>query len=262
MAPWPTVARPLSEPRIRRLSVILPAYEEAGRVGDSVRRVRRELGHLDSAGGLEIVVADDGSADTTAQEARAAGADQVVINKTNQGKGAAVKAGVAAATGRVVAFTDVDLAYAPAQLERLLERVEAGSPMVVGSRWSAESTNASPTTAVRKLNSRLFNLATRLTVGVWRDTQCGLKAFDARVVAPLFAAVREDGFAFDVELFLAAEAAGIEVAEVPVQLDSADGTTVRLRGQVSAVLGLWRIRKRLRRGAYRPPGGGAGDPRR
>ena len=250
------------EGRLPRLSVVLPAFEEAARVSESVQRVRRELAHLDRAGDLEIVVADDGSSDTTAREAKAAGADHVVVNRRNLGKGAAVKAGVAAATGRVIAFTDVDLAYAPAQLERFLERVEAGSPMVVGSRWSAASTNASPATSIRKLNSRLFNMATRLTVGVWRDTQCGLKAFDAQVVEPLFAAVHEDGFSFDVELFLAADAAGLEVADVPVQLDTADGTTVRLRGQISAVLGLWRIRQRKRRGAYRPSTGGAADSRR
>lgn len=235
-----------------RLSVVLPAYQEAARVGDSVMRVRRELAHVDAAGDLEIVVADDGSTDATAQQAHAAGADQVVTNQRNLGKGAAVKSGVAAATGRVVAFTDVDLAYAPAQLERLLERVEAGSSMVVGSRWSEDSTTSTEATVVRKLNSRLFNVATRLAVGVWRDTQCGFKAFDAEIVEPLFAAVREDGFSFDVELFLAAKAAGIQVAEVPVELDGADGTTVRLRGQVSAVLGLWRIRRRLRAGAYGP----------
>lgn len=238
------------EARRPRLSVVLPAFEAAARVGDSVERVRRELAHFEEAGDLQVVVADDGSTDETVREARRAGADHVVVNARNLGKGAAVKAGVAAATGRTIAFTDVDLSYPPAQIERLVERVEAGTPVVVGSRWSADSSAETPASAVRKLNSRLFNLATRLTVGVWRDTQCGLKAFDAEVAEPIFRRVRQDGFAFDVEIFLAAAALGLEVEEVPVRLEDGDGTTVHLRGQISAVTDMLRIRARLRRGGY------------
>lgn len=233
-----------------RLSVILPAFQAAGRVGESVGRVRRELHALAATGDLEIVVVDDGSTDATVDEARRAGADQVVINARNMGKGAAVKAGVAAATGRTVAFTDVDLAYAPGQIARFMEKVEAGPPMVVGSRWASDSTASARRLGMRKLNSRLFNLATRVTVGVWRDTQCGLKAFDAEAAETLFSRVRLDGFAFDVELFLAARGLGIEVAEMAVELDDRDETTVHLRGQVSAVLDLLRIRAHLRRGGY------------
>lgn len=215
-----------------------------------MRRVRRELGHLAESGELEIVVADDGSTDGTVEEARDAGADRVVVNARNLGKGATVKAGIGAATGRTVAFTDVDLAYPPGQMARLMERVEAGASMVVGSRWSTGSTASTRRLGIRKLNSRLFNVATRLAVGVWRDTQCGLKAFDATAAEAIFDRVRQDGFSFDVELFLAAEALGFEVAELPVQLDNRDETTVHLRGQVSAVLDLLRIRRRMRRGGY------------
>lgn len=235
--------------------MVLPAFEAADRVGESVERVRRELAHLHEAGDLEIVVADDGSHDGTVDVARRTGADHVVVNPRNMGKGAAVKAGVAEATGRTVAFTDVDLAYPPAQIRRLLDEVERGSRMVVGSRWAAESSASSPATAVRQLKSRLFNLATRAAVGVWRDTQCGLKAFEADAAAAIFGCVRQDGFAFDVELFLAAQALGIEVVEVPVRLDGREETTVRLGGQVSAVLDLLRIRRRLKRSGYASGGG-------
>lgn len=233
-----------------RLSVVLPAFQAAGWVGESVARVRRDLSSLVERGDLEIVVADDGSTDATVEEARQAGADRVVVNERNLGKGAAVKAGVGAATGRTIAFTDVDLAYPPAQIIRLLEKVESGAPMVVGSRWASESTAPTRRWGIRKLNSRLFNLATRLTVGVWRDTQCGLKAFDAPIAHAIFGRARQNGFAFDVELFLVADALDIEVTELPVQLDSRDETTVHLRGQVSAVVDLLRIRRRLRRGGY------------
>lgn len=224
-------------------------------MADSVARVRRELSNLDAAGDLQVVVADDGSTDETVREARRGGADYVVVNARNLGKGAAVKAGVAHARGTTIAFTDVDLSYPPAQIERLMERVEAGAAVVVGSRWATDSSASTRASGIRRLNSRLFNLATRLTVGVWRDTQCGLKAFDAAVAQQIFRRVRQDGFAFDVEIFLAAAAMGLEVEEVPVRLEGSEGTTVHVRGQVSAVTDLLRIRSRLRRGGYATPPG-------
>ena len=235
---------------------MLPAFQAEGKVGESVGRVRRELRELAEAGDLEILVADDGSTDGTVDEARRAGADQVVVNTRNLGKGAAVKAGVTAAAGRTVAFTDVDLAYRPGQLARLLDEVEGGAPIVVGSRWlfqAIEGESTSRRWGLRKLKSRMFNLATRAAVGVWRDTQCGLKAFDAEVTDAVFRRVRQDGFAFDVEIFLAAAALGIDVVEIPVELDSRDETTVRLRGEVAAVMDLMRIRAHLRRGGYSRP---------
>jgi dolichyl-phosphate beta-glucosyltransferase len=231
---------------------VLPAFEEAGRVAASVERVRRELDDLQRAGDLEIVVVDDGSADATAAEAEAAGADQVVVNPTNLGKGGAVKAGIAVARGDSVAFTDVDLAYAPAQLLRLLEAIESGADMAVGSRWLAASDNTGRVSAQRALASRVFNITSRLAVGVWRDTQCGLKAFSRSAATDLFERVSLDGFAFDVELFLAARGAGLRVREVPVTLDHASGSTVRLRGQLRVFADLWQLRRRLKAGAYSP----------
>jgi len=120
-----------------RLSVVVPAYAEADDIGATIARLRDELGGLD--GGLEIVVVDDGSPDDTAAAARASGADQVIEQRPNRGKGAAVRAGVLAATGRTVAFTDADLSYSPDQLRVLLEQVEAGWDVVVGSRRHPEA---------------------------------------------------------------------------------------------------------------------------
>ena len=89
---------------------------------------------------LEIVVVDDGSRDGTADAARRGGADQVVEQPVNRGKGAAVRAGMLAARGRTVAFTDADLSYPPDQLLRLLAEVESGWDVVVGSRRHAPDT--------------------------------------------------------------------------------------------------------------------------
>lgn len=237
--------------------MVLPAFEEAERVAESIHRVRAELSEIDRSGDLEIVVVDDGSADSTADAARQAGADVVVESARNRGKGASVKAGMAAAGGATVAFTDVDLAYAPAQLLTLLAAVENGAPMVVGSRWLDRTDSPVTASAGRAVASRLFNVATFATLGIWRDTQCGIKAFSREAAAELFDRVSLDGFAFDVELFLAARAAGLEVVEVPVRLTEAEGSTIRVRSQLKVLIDLWRLRGRVRRGLYDP--GPAGD---
>ena len=124
--------RPRPEaPGDRRLSLVIPAFREEARIAGTVERVRAELGHAVGDGQLEIVVVDDGSGDATAERARAAGADVVVVQPENRGKGAAVRARMLAASGRTRAFTDADLAYAPAQVVRLLDAVEGGWDVVV-----------------------------------------------------------------------------------------------------------------------------------
>ena len=160
-----------------RLSVVIPALDEPDQVAAAVPRIREALAPI---GAFEIVVVDDGSSSTRTADARAAaGADVVVRHDQNLGKGAAVRSGVAAASGAVDAFTDVDLAYSPAQLVRLLAAVEGGADVAVGSRLLPDSTTVSTATVFRRLTSRLFNLVTFVLLGVYRDTQCGLKAFRA-----------------------------------------------------------------------------------
>ncbi len=235
-----------------RLSVVLPAYEEAGRIGATVTRVRSELGPLVGDAGLEIIVVDDGSGDATAAEARRVGADQVLALPTNRGKGAAVRAGVLAATGRTVAFTDADLAYAPEQMARLLDQVEAGWDVVVGSRYHRGTTTVVRARPLRELGGRAINAATR-TVLVDRhpDTQCGLKAFRSDIARVLFERGRIDGFAFDVELFLLMERYGFSLTEVPVRVENSDESTVHVvRDALRLLVDLARIRRDAAAGRY------------
>ncbi|MEO6628803.1 MAG: glycosyltransferase family 2 protein, partial [Aquihabitans sp.] len=134
--PTPHDRRP--PPGALRLSVIIPAYREVERIAGAIDRVRSELGDQLAPGDLEVVVVDDGSGDGTAEAAK--DADLVIPFAVNQGKGAAVRAGMLAASGRTRAFTDADLSYAPAQIVGLLTEVEAGWDVVVGSRFHAETT--------------------------------------------------------------------------------------------------------------------------
>ncbi|HEV7888182.1 MAG TPA: glycosyltransferase [Acidimicrobiales bacterium] len=231
-----------------RFSVVVPAYKEGPRIAGTVARLRDALEGIET----EIVVVDDGSGDSTADAARAAGADQVVVQPVNKGKGAAVRAGVLAARGRTIAFTDADLAYPPAQLARLLHEAEAGWDMVVGSRRHVDTTTLVRARRVRELSGRLFNLFTLIALlGQYRDTQCGLKAFRSDAARRLFGAARVDGFAFDVELFHLAERYRLSLEEVPVELANTETSTVRVGvDAVRMVRDLIRIRALASSGSY------------
>src|SRR5206468_157161 len=91
-------------------------------------------------GGVEIIVVDDGSHDETAERAELAGADQVIRQPVNRGKGAAIRVGVLAANGRTIAFTDADLSYSPDQIIGLMHQVETGWDVVAGSRRHTDTT--------------------------------------------------------------------------------------------------------------------------
>lgn len=242
-------------PGALRASVVIPAFGEAGSVAGTIAAVREALAELD--GGVEIIVVDDGSRDGTSDAAIAGGADQVITQPVNRGKGAAVRAGVAAARGRTVAFTDADLAYSPDQLVTVIVAIEEGWDVATGSRRHPEAVAVAGAGRLRDVGSRIINLA---SVGVLlsrpHDTQCGLKAFRSDVARVVFGLGRVDGFAFDIELLHLVERHELSLAEVPVRLATGDRSTVRAaRDGLHLLRDIWRIRRWSAAGAYELPGG-------
>ncbi len=239
------------EPQLSiRLSVVVPAYNEATRIRTTVAALKDALGDL--PGGAEVIVVDDGSGDLTATAAEDAGADRVVRHGINRGKGAAVRAGVAVAAGATVAYTDADLSYPPDQVLALLTAVEAGSPFVAGSRKHVDTVTLIGARRLREISGRVFNLLSRLVVlGRYRDTQCGCKAFEADAARQLFSRALVDGFAFDVELFFLAERLGIPIVEVPVTVANTVSSTVDVgRDSRQMLRDLGRIRRWAADGVY------------
>jgi dolichyl-phosphate beta-glucosyltransferase len=235
-----------------RLSVIVPAYAEAGRIGGTVIALRAALEPIAAEGGFELIVVDDGSGDSTAEEAARAGADEVISLPANRGKGAAVRTGMLAARGRTLAFTDADLAYSPEQLLTLLAKVEEGWDVVVGNRRHIETTTLVRARRVREVGGRVFSLFTSwLVLGQERDTQCGLKAFSADAARRIFTRSQLDSFAFDVEIFLLARRWGMKLAEVPVSVENFEASTVHVSTDAwRMVLDLWRVHRWARSGYY------------
>lgn len=235
-----------------RLSVVVPAYREVGRIGTTVASLRDALAPAHSDGGVEIVVVDDGSDDGTADASRAAGADVVVEFPANRGKGAAVRAGMRASSGAVVAFTDADLSYAPDQILGLLEEVEQGADAAVGDRRHPDSVAVTDPSWLRRAGSRAVAAACRmLRLGRGHDTQCGLKAFSREAASELLDASVMERFAFDVELLYLAERLGMRVRDVPVEVVNSRVSSVRVASDGWAlVLDMFRIRTRALLGRY------------
>lgn len=228
---------------------------EAGVIGATVETLRR---HLEAAAGrrLQLLVVDDGSTDPTAAQARAAGAEVLVL--PHRGKGSAVRAGMLAARAPIVAFCDADLAYSPEQVLKLCALVESGrADVAVGSRRHVDAVTLVRSGRLREVSGRVFSAITdAVVVGARHDTQCGVKAFSAEAAAAIFGRTRVDGFAFDVEVFLLADRLGYRVVDVPVELANSPRSSVRVRRQALLMLrDVARIRWWDARGAYRLPEG-------
>jgi glycosyltransferase involved in cell wall biosynthesis len=222
------------------LSVVIPAYNESSRLLDTVHRCRNWL--QASVPTWELIVVDDGSEDDT----RAIAGEMAerdprirVIAAAHGGKGAAVRRGMLAARGRWCFFADADLSMDLNQLPRffaaegdvIIASREAPGARRVGEPWT------------RHAIGRVFNLMVRVVAvpGV-HDTQCGYKMFSADAVRQLFPLVRQNGFAFDVELLYMARRAGLRIREVPITWLYRSGSQVRFRTGLAAFAHILAIR--------------------
>lgn len=233
-----------------KISVVVPAYNEANRIPPSLDRIVRYMQERHSD--YEIIVVDDGSTDGTGAGVRRqfeSNARVAVIDYGgNRGKGYAVRQGMSRATGDLVVFSDADLSTPIEEIEKMLPLVEQGYDIVIGSRAHALAEIREHQPLYRELGGKLFNLMVRLIVmpGL-HDTQCGFKLFRRATTAPILPYLRIDGFAFDVELLALARAAGLRIAEVPVVWINSLTSRVRLSAASRAYLDLIGIRLRARR---------------
>jgi glycosyltransferase involved in cell wall biosynthesis len=239
------------------LSVVIPAYNEAARLGNTLRAVVDYL--RKNAPDAEVIVVDDGSSDETAELARQSFADSgslrtsVISYKSNLGKGRAVRLGLLAARGDVILFSDADLSTPIGEAPKLIEPIVSGQyDVTFGSRALDRQLIGVHQTWRREQGGRMFNLAVRLATGLpfW-DTQCGFKAFRMSVCRPLVEAATVDRFGFDVELLYLAFRAGLNLKEVPVRWDHNEGSKVNLFSDSFKMLNeVGLIRQQARRGVY------------
>ena len=246
------------------LSIVVPAFNEAARVGACVDRATAYLAAQPYAS--ELIVVSDGSTDATAQIAREAGRErvQVIETPTNRGKGFAVRTGVLAAAGSQVLFSDVDFSTPIDEVERFLAAIAAGFDVVVGSRALPDSDVRVRQAWWRQSMGRTFNHIARAAIGFeMRDTQCGFKCFQRDAARAIFSRARIDRYAFDVELLWIAQRLKLRVGELPViWADDSHSKVHPIRDSLRMLVDLAAIRRHDARGAYESsPATGASDQR-
>ncbi len=213
------------------LSIVIPAYNEQSRLSKTVLETMRWC----SLAGIEyeLVIADDGSRDSTLALARLFEERDHrirVIACPHLGKGAAVRMGMLNARGRYVLFMDADGATPLDQILKLITALEAGADVAIGSRVAQRpGVSRVETSLHRKIIGRVFAFFVNLfAISGIADTQCGFKMFRRQMIAPIFLRQKSVGFAFDVEILFIARKLGLAIVEIPVDWVAQPGSKVNL----------------------------------
>ncbi len=233
------------------ISVVIPAYNEKERIVPTIGAFAAHLSHRSVS--WELIVSDDGSTDETRELVGMLDHANIRVLETeaNTGKGGAVARGVAAARGDKILFADADCSTPAHELSRLVDALDGGAHVAIGSR-AASGAQVENRSGLRRLMTFGLRMLVRLGLGIpARDTQCGFKLFDADAARRLFAAQTIEGFAFDLEVLYLAERLGMKVAELPVEWHDAPGSKVDARREVVNFLrAIVRIRYNALRGVY------------
>jgi dolichyl-phosphate beta-glucosyltransferase len=239
------------------LTLLIPAYNESARLGDTLGQVLAYL-HAQPYPS-EVLLVDDGSTDNTVAVAEAyfaahtgRVATRVLSYAPNRGKGYAVRQGLLAARGAVALFSDADLSTPIEEVPELLTPILAGDcDVVFGSRALDKSRIGKHQSWLREASGRFFNRTVRLATGLpYADTQCGFKAFRLDVCQPMLQSARLDRFGFDVELLFLAYQAGLRLREQPVRWNNAADSKVGLLSGLHGFRELWDLRRYYQRGYY------------
>lgn len=240
------------------ISIIIPAFNEAERLDDSLRTIVEylEIQNVNS----QIIVVDDGSSDETALVAKRRFAEhpanilpQVISYEPNRGKGYAVRTGLSAATGSIALFSDADLSTPITEMKKILKPICDGTADVtIGSRALDRNLIGTHQSWTREQGGKVFNLIVKISTGLpFADTQCGFKAFRTDKIQSVLKAARVDRFGFDVELLLIAFAAKLRIEEIPVRWDHSEGSKVNVRSDSWKMFKeVLSIRRNMKRGLY------------
>jgi dolichyl-phosphate beta-glucosyltransferase len=241
------------------LTLVIPAFNEAGRLPQSLVELQRHSAGWDFP--YEIIVVVEPSSDSTLELATTAAKSfpelKVIGNSVHRGKGFAVRTGMLAGQGEMLFFTDSDLSTPLTDLDRAIAlfKTQPDIDLIVGSRKHPDSQILQHQSPMRELMGNTFNRFVRVMAGFkFLDTQCGFKGFRANAAREIFDRAQIDGFSFDVEVLLLAEAMNFVVMEVPVHWSNSPESKVRVVGDSLKMLqDLFRIRRIVQSAMERHP---------
>ena len=243
-----------SDTDVDGLSIIIPAYNEAPRIGATLRAIDRYAASL--AEPVELIVVNDGSADRTTEKVqevqRSCPRVRLLASERNLGKGSSVRRGVLAAAHSHVAFIDADLSSRIEDVALLRAALRDGADVAIGSRRVAGADVQVPQGALRRIAGVAFAtfVSAALLPGI-EDTQCGFKAFRRQAARAIFSRQLISGFAFDVEVLWLARFLGLRIAEVPIVWRDDPRTHIRLfRDSLAMLRDVARVRWHALSGRY------------
>lgn len=244
------------------LSVVIPAYNEGKRIGDTLLDIDKYLDAQDYT--YEILVVIDGAKDNTYEVVKS---HQKLVknlsainNEQNHGKGYVVRQGMLEVKGKWRLFMDSDGSSSIEHIEKMWPLAEEGCDVVIGTRDPKDVKGASQDVKqsfVKRTMGNMGNILIQIVAvpGIW-DTQNGFKMFSEKSAKDVFSRAKMDRFSFDIEALALARAFGYKIGMIPVHWINAEGSTVTLfgpNGYVKVLLDLFKIRWNLIRDTYGIP---------
>lgn len=251
-APQPMMAAESSD---IALSVIIPAYNEEGRVGKTIDIISAYL--LRQSYTYEIVVVNNGSTDRTAEVVRqkmGTVPHLLLMEEDGVGKGDAVRAGMLGTTGAIRLFTDADNSTDISHVEKMWPLFERGYEVVICSRDAKDAKGAHQAVSQVWFKRQLGNMGNLFiqimaVPGIW-DTQCGFKAFRAEAAERIFSQMRIQKFGFDVEALALARFLGYRIGIVPAYWVNDVFSHVSLKSYLEVLWEVVRVRWNFIRSRY------------
>jgi dolichyl-phosphate beta-glucosyltransferase len=233
--------RDMSTQILPHLSLVVPAYNEARRLPNTLRELHDYCARW--AFLFEVIIVVEPSTDETLALAQASTKTfpqlKVIGNQIHRGKGFAVRTGMLASTGELVLFTDADLSTPLYEIDRALAVFDADRDVqvIVGNRQHPGSQIIRHQSWMREHMGKTFNALVRNLAGIEiRDTQCGFKGFRQAASRAIFERQKTDGFSFDVEVLLLAKELGFTVSEMPVHWSNSPDSKVRVLSDSARML--------------------------
>lgn len=195
------------------VSAVMPCLDEEKTLGLCIEKAQRAFREMGIVG--EVVVADNGSTDRSAEIAESLGAR--VVRERRKGYGSALMAGIAAARGRIVVMADADDSYDWASLGDFVKKVEEGHDLVMGNRFKGGIEPGAMPALHRYLGNPVLSTLARVMYRIpIADFHCGMRAFTREAFERM--SVRTTGMEFATEMIVNASHAGLRIAEIPTRL--------------------------------------------
>jgi len=239
------------------LSIIVPAYNEAERIPQTLKRLREYFSGQSCS--YEIIVVLDGPSDSTRDVLKGMSGEteqfRCVDRTENRGKGFTVKEGMLKALGHVRLFTDADNSTDIAHFDMMRTLFDKGYDVVIASRNPHDVPGAQETVPqawTKRILGRIGNLFVQLLAvrGIW-DTQCGFKAFRAEAAERIFSLTEIEGWGFDIEVLALARALNFKVGIIPAHWVNDDRSHVRWLDYLGVLADTIRVRYNLAAGKYK-----------